>query len=113
MAAYRLLLRVGLELCARVRYIIDRDPECIAGRLGIEVIAPDRISEYDLDTVVRLPHPSAPETVFLSKEAIQGRLRREKAEVIDIYEYLADNGVPCTTHFWDRELTDEDIDVEQ
>jgi hypothetical protein len=112
MATYRLLLRVGFELCANVRYIIDGDAECVAGKLGIEVIDPERLSEYDVDIVVKTsPPPNVAETELLSKQAIKERLSGEKVEVIDIYEYLADNGVPCSTHFWDRELTDEDIDV--
>ncbi|MDR0220172.1 MAG: LTA synthase family protein [Lachnospiraceae bacterium] len=110
-AAHRLLLRVGLELCAKVRYIIDRNPECLAGKLGIEVIGPERLSGYDIDTVVRLPHPSVPESVFLGKEDIKTMLKGARAQVLDIYEYLADNGVACTIDFWDRELSDEDIDV--
>ncbi|MDR0220722.1 MAG: hypothetical protein LBI54_04865 [Lachnospiraceae bacterium] len=79
--------------------------------MGIEVIDPERLSEYGVDVVVRLPHPNASEKVFLGKGAIEERLSGEGAKVIDIYEYLADNGVICTRDFWDRELTDEDIEV--
>jgi hypothetical protein len=99
-------------LCAKVRYIIDRNPDCLTGKLGIEVITPEQLAEYDIDIVVKTsPPPNKPELAFLSCEEIKERLAREKAKVLDIYEYLTDNAVICTTDFWDREFADEDMEV--
>jgi hypothetical protein len=111
MATYQLLLRVGLERCAKVRYVIDSNPECLAGKLGIEVISPECLADTGVGVVVKTTHPKAPETVFLSKAALKDILSREEAQVIDIYEYLAENGCASAGNFWDRELTEEDIGV--
>jgi hypothetical protein len=83
----------------------------LAGRLGIEVISPNHALEHAIDAIVRLPHPTAEtETMFLGKDEL-AELCGGQATIIDIYEYLAENGCACVGNFWEMELTDEDIDV--
>jgi hypothetical protein len=111
-SAYMLMLRVGLESCSRIRYIVDRDHDCLAGKLGIEVIEPEEVSARDIDFIVLARHNQAVPTVgYQLNGEIEELPVGENTEVIDIYEYLADNGVVCTTDFWDYEITDDDIEA--
>ena len=111
--SFKLLLRVGLNLCRKIDFIIDTEPECIAGRIGIQVIDPRNIATHNIDIVIKTIHPETPDRwghmLYLEKE--NPPLQAGNYRIIDIYGYLEDRGIKCTRDFWRFEFIESDFDV--
>ncbi len=86
----------------KIHYIIDTNRECIASRLGAEVIAPEDIEKKDIDTVV-ISSMDFEEAWYqdLKKQGIG-------AHIIRLYHYLRDKGIICSKAFYWEEFLARD-----
>ena len=111
--SFKLLIKIGLELCRKVKYIIDADSDCIAGKLGIEVIEPSQMYKYPIDIIIKTMNPGTlPRRGIVSYRSKETPpLGAASCTVIDLYEYLEQNGIKCTRDFWMYEHEDSDFDV--
>ncbi len=87
----------------RIHYIIDANRECIASRLGAEVIAPEDIGKKDIDIVVI--------SSLDYEEAWYQDLKEQGivAHIIRLYHYLRDRGIICSKAFYWEEFLAQDV----
>ena len=111
--SFKLLMLMGLDLCKKVSYIVDVEPDCIAGKLGIPVINPDNIGKIPIDIIIQTRHHSTPSRFGVGLyEKENPVLGETDCNVIDIYSYLDNNGIKCTRDFWMLELDETDFDID-
>ncbi|MCL2182029.1 MAG: hypothetical protein FWB85_00985 [Chitinispirillia bacterium] len=97
-----LLQLVGPDAFKNVKYIIDINPDCVAGKMGIPVIDPSRMGEYPIDVIITSNYQNKIPTPELDLVA---------CKKIDVYDYLEEHGVRCTREFWYYEFERSDFDV--
>jgi len=91
-AALRILLLLYPDLCDCVDYVIDIDLNCVAGKFGIKVIAPDEVKAFDLDAIII--------TSKKMKEYIDNENYGD-TDIIDIHEELKKaSGFSSDLEFW-------------
>lgn len=98
-----LMMLLEEKLRKKVSYVIDKDPECFAGKLGIKVITVEQAAVLPLDKVLLSSFEYRQEW----KEECQQKLQ---AEVIDPYELLEQQGIYCREEFYHLEYEKEDFD---
>ncbi len=86
----------------KIAYIIDYNKECIASRLGVEVIGPDEIIEKKIDAII---------LSSLDYEDIWYQELKEQVkdvEIIKIYGSLKEQGIICNGSFYWEDICAED-----
>ena len=100
----RLLMMLPYQLRIKVKYLIDYDMKCLAGRWGIKVISPDEIGKYKIDEVLL----SSFDYRGVWKEELEGT----KIKLHDIYDSFEKKGIVCTQEFYKRKYISEDFLME-
>lgn len=101
--AIQLLLALDVAQWDSIHFIIDRDKDCAAGKLGFPVISPKDLDRYDIDKIVI---PS-----FKLRKELKAELAGTKTQVIDLYAYLESQGIVCTKDFFYLEFGPADFEV--
>ena len=86
----------------KIAYIIDCNKECIASRLGVEVIGPDEIIEKKIDAII---------LSSLDYEDIWYQELKEQVkdvQIIKIYGSLKEQGIICNGSFYWEDICVED-----
>jgi len=101
--SYRLWLALPWRLRKKISCVIDRDPQCMAARVGLPVIGLDQLRETDVKYIVV--------SSFLYETEWAEELQRMGGnfEIIRLYEALKDRSVTCKEAFYLREFSKEDI----
>lgn len=101
---YRMIQLLSPNNREKIKYIIDNDTDCLAAHLGYKVIRTDEITNYNIQTIVV--------SSFNYGQDIAKSLKDDdKYKVIEIYEYLRDNGILCKCDFYDHAFIDDDFEV--
>lgn len=100
----RLLMMLPDQLRTKVKYLIDYDMECLAGRWGIKIISPDEVDEYKIDEILL----SSFDYRGVWKEELEGT----KIKLHDIYDSFEKKGIVCTQEFYKRKYISEDFLME-
>ena len=100
---YHLLLQVGDCERNKVKYIVDNDKECLASKLGFDVIFPREVDLYN------------PKYILISTFAYRTEIRNEletyldSAEIIDLYDEFEKNGIFCGRLYYERQYERTDF----
>lgn len=100
---FRIWFMLDWEFRGRISYIIDRDPACMASRLGLPVVGIDEIKEKKVSTIII----SSYEYEDMWGEEL--RKYEKKVQIIGLYTYLRKKGIVCTRPLYKREYIKEDI----
>ena len=103
MHSYRLWLALPWNLKKRITFVIDRDIQCMAGRVGIKVISLDQIREKMVSHIVISSFEYEDQW---TKELIE---QEGDIKVIGLYQELRRRGVYCNDAFYHKEYIKEDI----
>ena len=100
----RLLMILPYELRKKVKYIIDMDPNCLASKLGIKVVAPSEIANYSINYIVISSYDY--EKQWSEELRILGK---GDWIVRELYTELTNNGITCTKEFYKRDYIKSDF----
>lgn len=100
----RLLMCFDEGIRRKIKYVIDRDIDCDASRLGMEVIQIEQIYKYGVDCVVI--------SSFRHRESWKEELDNYKGiKIVDIYVELERQGIVCEKEFWMMDYKKEDFRI--
>ncbi len=104
----RLLMLLDETSRKKISYIVDRDIECYAGKLGIKVISPEKINDYNINKIII----SSFDYRYIWIEECKSN---SQIQVIDLYDLFEREGIMCQKEFYKLEFAECDfagIDVE-
>jgi hypothetical protein len=91
------------DLNGVIKYIIVKEKTYLRFFFGrVEIVLPEDIDKHNIDVVV-LPS-------FNNRKMLKEILNEYHIEIIDLYEYLAENDINCTLNFFGYELSVCDFD---
>lgn len=99
-----LLMPLKESLRNKVKYIIDGDRECVAGKMGIEVITLDEMLTKGVSTVLVSSY-------YYLQEWEQELKTYAGIKIINIYRILEERGLPCEMEVCFERLIEEDFDL--
>jgi hypothetical protein len=92
-ASRRLLYLLRPDLNGSVKYIIDNKENCECSSFDwAKVIPLKEVENYEIDVIIM---PS-----FGLRETLKEELNEYKTQTINLYEYLEEKGIKCTTDFY-------------
>ena len=91
----------------KIRYIIDKNKECQASLLGVEIISPELLSQKKIDQIVISSFDYEKDWYEELKNIVEG------IKIIGLYKYLGDCGIWCDRSYYHEEITYEDVAWEQ
>lgn len=103
LSSLRLLMLLDENARKKVRYIIDEDKECYAGKMGISVVSMEEAGDCRIDKVIIASFDYRREW----KAECANNL---KAEIIDLYDILEQHGIECQEDFYNLEYAEEDFE---
>jgi len=103
---YRLWQALPWHLKKRISYVIDLDVNCMASRVGLNVITLDELPEKQINYVVV--------SSFEREEQWMKELRERTSgcQIIGLYQELEKRGVHCKRAFYHHEYVEDDIVME-
>ena len=103
MHTLRMLLMLPEHLRKKVKYIIDRDHDCYAAKLGIKLIDIDDIKQCGVRTIII--------STYMFREKINKECSSlPNVKVIDFYDYFENEGIHCDRNFWERNYIKDDFE---
>lgn len=99
----RLLMLLDENSRKKVRYIIDEEKECYAGKMGIRVVSMEEAGDCRIDKVIIVSYD-------YHREWKEECLNSLKTEVVDIYDILDRHGIECQEDFYNLEYAEEDFE---
>ena len=87
----------------KIHYIIDKDKECAASHLGVEIISPELLSQKKIDQIVISSFDYEKDWYEELKNTAEG------IKIIGLYKYLGDCGIWCDRSYYHEEITYEDV----
>ncbi|MCM1560251.1 MAG: LTA synthase family protein [Butyrivibrio sp.] len=99
----RLLMLLDEKSRSRVKYIIDEDKECYAGKMGVKIISVVEAADCQVDKVFIVSFDCRQEWKAECLNSI-------RAEILDIYDILEEKGIVCQEDFYCLEYADEDFE---
>lgn len=103
LSSLRLLMLLDETSRKKISYVIDEDKECYAGKMGIKVIFPGEMKECQIDKVMIVSCDRHREWKTECNSDF-------KANVVDLYEILEQQGIECQKDIYDLEYADEDFE---
>lgn len=103
LSSLRLLMLLDEKSRKKVRYIIDEEKECYAGRIGVKVISAEDTGDCRIDKVVIASFEQ-------HQEQKQSKAKGFKAEIVDLYDVLELHGIACQDDFYNLEYAEEDFE---
>lgn len=103
LSSLRLLMLLDENSRKKVRYVIDADKECYAGKVGVKVISVEEADGYQIEKVIISSFGNRYEW---KKECVNSL----KAEVVDLYDIFEQHGIECQEDFCDLEYAEEDFE---
>lgn len=101
----RLLMLLSSVQRERVSYIIDRNPNCFACKIGIKVLRPEEMQNINLDYII----VSSYEFGEQWKAELSEENRTNSVTIIDPYEEFAKNDIVCKKEFYKKDFIREDF----
>ncbi|MBQ3513260.1 MAG: hypothetical protein IJA32_05605 [Lachnospiraceae bacterium] len=99
----RLLMMLEEELRRKVCYLVDRNKECPAGRMGIKVINQEEMKDYHIDFLLL----SSYQYRDVWKEEM---IPFQNIKIIDMYDIFKENGIYCNRDFYHLTYEKEDFE---
>lgn len=103
MHTIRLLMLLEEELRRKVRYIVDADSGCFAGKMGIKVISQEEMKDYHIDFLLL----SSYQYKDVWKEELSSF---SDIKIIDMYDIFEENGIYCNREFYHLTYEKEDFE---
>lgn len=101
--SYQLWLTLPWRLRRKISYVIDRDPQCMASRVGLPIISLEQIQEKGVSHV--MPSSFIHEAEWTEElQKMQGSFK-----IIPLYAELKKHNVVCREAFYYKEYIEEDI----
>lgn len=99
---FQMWFKLNWDQRRKIRYIIDFDKNCIAARLGLEVISPDELENRGIDIVL------VSSLQYEKAWCEELKSRYTDIKVVGLYQYFESRGVFCKRPFYLEEITLED-----
>lgn len=101
----RLLMLLDNNQAQRVAFIIDRNSECVAGKMGIRVIQPEDLSKEKPDYIIVSSYDNGK---LWKEELVKGKYNHT-VTILDIYEELEKEHIICKKEFYKKDYIDQDF----
>lgn len=101
----RLLMILSSAQRERVSYIIDRNQNCFACKIGIKVLMPEDLKSINLDYIIVSSYSFGQQW----KSELIEQNRQNNISIIDLYEELAKKGIICNKDFYKKDFIREDF----